>query len=123
MPRVTENVQKVLEQAMALPAEDRAELAAQLLATLDDREDEVESAWAAEIQRRASEARERPNEDEDWHSVLDRSSGKCCRGDTGSLLPDVTDPDSRTLPVHNFPCSVVYIRFASHVSVLAVAHV
>lgn len=42
---------------MALPAEERADLAAELLASLDDTasEDpaEVEAAWAAEIDRRA----------------------------------------------------------------------
>lgn len=45
---------RLLEQAKALPADERAEIADGLLATLPD--DEVEAAWAAEIERRAREA-------------------------------------------------------------------
>lgn len=49
--------QELLRQAMALPVKERADLAAELLASLDDAvaEDpaEVEAAWAAEIEHRA----------------------------------------------------------------------
>jgi hypothetical protein len=68
---VTTNAQKLFEQALTLAANDRAELAAQLLATLDDAEAGVEAAWAAEIERRAAEARVNPNDDEDWRTVLE----------------------------------------------------
>jgi hypothetical protein len=68
---VTTNTQKLFEEALTLPANDRAELAAQLLATLDEAEADVESAWAAEIERRAADARRSPNEDEDWRTALD----------------------------------------------------
>lgn len=68
---MTTTAQKLFEEALTLPPNDRAELAAQLLATLDDTEAEVEAAWAAEIERRAAEARERPDDDEDWRKVLD----------------------------------------------------
>ena len=48
--------QELLREAMALPIKERADLAAELLASLDDTavEDpaEVEAAWAAEIERR-----------------------------------------------------------------------
>jgi putative addiction module component (TIGR02574 family) len=48
--------QKVLEEALALPPEERADLAATLIDSLDDREDEgVEQAWAEEIERRIKE--------------------------------------------------------------------
>lgn len=69
---VTTNAQKLFQQALTLVANDRAELAAQLLASLDgDAEANVESAWAAEIERRAAEARQNPDDDEDWRTVLD----------------------------------------------------
>ncbi len=49
--------QELLREALALPLDERADLAAQLLASLDDAaaDDpaEVEAAWAAEIERRA----------------------------------------------------------------------
>jgi putative addiction module component (TIGR02574 family) len=68
---VTTTAQKLFEQALTLAANDRAELAAQLLASLDESEPDVESAWAAEIERRAADARQNPDEDEDWRLVLD----------------------------------------------------
>ena len=42
--------------------------------------------------------------------------------DTGGRVPGVDDADLRQLPVHNFPYSIVFIRFSTHVSVLAIAH-
>ena len=49
--------QELLREAMALPVKERADLAAELLASLDDAASadpaEVEAAWAAEIERRA----------------------------------------------------------------------
>ena len=49
--------QDLLREALALPLNERADVAAQLLASLDDAgaDDpaEVEAAWAAEIERRA----------------------------------------------------------------------
>ena len=46
---MTVDAQKLLEEALTLPPSDRAELAAQLLASLDEAEGGVEAAWAAEI--------------------------------------------------------------------------
>ena len=68
---MTTTAQKLLEDALTLAPNDRAELAAQLLASLDDAEADVEKAWAAEIARRAAGARRNPNDDEDWRTVLD----------------------------------------------------
>jgi putative addiction module component (TIGR02574 family) len=69
---VTINAQKLFEQALTLAVTDRAELAAQLLASLDDTvEPDVEAAWAAEIERRAADARQNPADDEDWRTVMD----------------------------------------------------
>jgi putative addiction module component (TIGR02574 family) len=48
--------QKVLEEALTLPPGERADLAATLIESLDEREDEaIEEAWAHEIQRRMCE--------------------------------------------------------------------
>lgn len=69
---MTIDAQKVLEAALTLPERDRAQLAAELLASLDAVESEVEAAWAAEIVRRAADARENPDDDEDWRTVLER---------------------------------------------------
>jgi len=50
--------QKVLDEALQLDLAERAELAAELIASLDgERDDDAEEAWAAEIERRASKAR------------------------------------------------------------------
>ena len=68
---MTVDAQKLFEAALTLPANDRAELAAQLLASLDEAEADVEAAWAAEIERRVADARENPDDDEDWRTVLD----------------------------------------------------
>jgi len=68
---VTTHAQKLLEDALTLAPNDRAQLAAELLASLDENESDVESAWAAEIQRRAVEARKNPDDDDDWRVVLD----------------------------------------------------
>jgi putative addiction module component (TIGR02574 family) len=68
---MTADAQKVFQEALTLPPNDRAELAAQLLATLEGSEDGVEAAWAAEIKRRAAEARANPDDDEDWRAVFD----------------------------------------------------
>jgi putative addiction module component (TIGR02574 family) len=57
---MTSRAQDVLREALALPLEERADVAAELLASLDDaaaeRSADVEAAWAAEIERRARRA-------------------------------------------------------------------
>jgi putative addiction module component (TIGR02574 family) len=70
MKPVTANAQRLLDDALTLPANDRAELAAELLASLDAVAAGVEAAWAAEIARRAADARENPDDEEDWRSAL-----------------------------------------------------
>ena len=68
---MTTNAQKLLQDALTLNPSDRADLAAQLLASLDETEADVEAAWAVEIARRAADARQNPDDDEDWRTVLD----------------------------------------------------
>ena len=54
---MTSRAQELLREALKLPLDERAGVAAELLASLDDAEqeraDEVDAAWAAEIERRA----------------------------------------------------------------------
>lgn len=67
---MSERARKLLHDAMELPLPERAELAADLLASLDgEPDDAVEAAWAAEIERRAREALENPDDDIAWETV------------------------------------------------------
>ncbi len=67
---MSERARKLLHDAMELPPIERAELAADLLASLDgEPEADVEAAWAHEIERRAKEALENPEDDLSWESV------------------------------------------------------
>ncbi len=53
---MTSRAQELLRQALTLPSEERADVAAELLASLDDTETDiatVEAEWAAEIEKRA----------------------------------------------------------------------
>ena len=68
---MTTTAEKLLKDALELAPNDRAQLAAELLASLDETEADVEAAWAVEIQRRAAEARANPDDDEVWRIVLD----------------------------------------------------
>jgi putative addiction module component (TIGR02574 family) len=66
----------ILSNAMQLSTTERAELAAALLASLDgEPEEEVEAAWAAEIQRRIERVRSGKAKGRLWSEVrehLDR---------------------------------------------------
>lgn len=61
---------KMFKEALQLPLPERAELAADLIASLDGEPDEdVEAAWAAEIERRAKDAIAHPDDDVPWETV------------------------------------------------------
>jgi hypothetical protein len=63
-------VSELLEQARQLPVSQRAELAAEILATMDGEPDPgVDQAWALEIARRAERAVDGVSEGEDWEAV------------------------------------------------------
>ena len=67
---MSDRARKLLQDAMALPVPERAELAADLLASLDgEPETEVEAAWASEVERRAREALANPDDDLVWETV------------------------------------------------------
>ena len=65
--------EKLLEDALKLGLPERAELVAELLASLDGAPDEdAEAAWAAEIKRRAARARSGNDPGRPWPKVRDR---------------------------------------------------
>ncbi len=67
---MSERAGKLLHDAMDLSLSERAQLATDLLASLDgEAEANVESAWASEIERRAREALENPDDDVAWETV------------------------------------------------------
>ncbi len=66
------NTGDVVSNALQLSIAKRAELAAALLASLDGEPDEdVEAAWAAEIQRRADAVRSGQASGRPWSAVRD----------------------------------------------------
>ena len=67
---MTKDATRVLEDALKLPPTERAELAEELLASLDETEADVQHAWAVEIAKRAAEARANNTGEEDWRSAL-----------------------------------------------------
>ena len=70
MIAMSERACKLLHDAMDLPVSERAELAANLLASVDgESEANVEAAWASEIEQRAREAMANPDDDVAWGSV------------------------------------------------------
>jgi putative addiction module component (TIGR02574 family) len=69
---MTRATRDLLTQALELPLDERAEMAAELLESLHVAEEDVEAAWAAEIQQRVAAARAGELESTDWRTVLDR---------------------------------------------------
>jgi putative addiction module component (TIGR02574 family) len=72
---MTPRVQDLLRDAMTLPPEERADLVAELLASLEGPADdpaEVEAAWAAEIERRARRVLSGESAGEPWEDVRQR---------------------------------------------------
>jgi putative addiction module component (TIGR02574 family) len=69
---MTRATRELLDEALQLPLDDRAQLAAELLESLDDAEHDVEAAWAAEIERRVAAARAGELESTDWRVVMER---------------------------------------------------
>jgi putative addiction module component (TIGR02574 family) len=54
---MTRPVEDLYQQASQLPVEDRAELAGRLLQSIEEPDEGVEEAWAAEIERRMEDYR------------------------------------------------------------------
>jgi putative addiction module component (TIGR02574 family) len=78
-----ENARTVLREALALPADERARVAADLIASLDEeRTDshEVAFAWASELERRAQQALRNPRSGDNWETARDRIAARLNRG-------------------------------------------
>lgn len=69
---MTRASRELLKQALELPLDERAEIAAELLQSLNEAEEDVEAAWAIEIEKRVAAARAGELESTDWRQVLDR---------------------------------------------------
>ncbi len=73
----------VLREALSLSVQDRAAVAAELLASLDDPTvddpDAVRIAWAEELERRAQRARSGEDPGESWPDLRDRLGSKLAR--------------------------------------------
>jgi putative addiction module component (TIGR02574 family) len=70
---VSKDGERLLHDALKLGLPERAELAVELLASLDGAPDEdAEAAWAAEIERRTARARSGDDPGRPWSEVRDR---------------------------------------------------
>jgi putative addiction module component (TIGR02574 family) len=73
---MTSRAQELLREALTLPVEERADVAAELLASLDEAPPEsaaeVEAAWAHEIERRARRVMNGESAGEPWEDVRAR---------------------------------------------------
>jgi hypothetical protein len=73
---MTERTQKLLNEAMALAPGDRADVAAELLVSLDEPiaadQASIQSAWNKEIENRARRVDETGASSEPWEDVRDR---------------------------------------------------
>jgi putative addiction module component (TIGR02574 family) len=73
---MTDRAQQLLREALTLPVDQRADIAAELLASLDEPEtmdaETVEAAWAREIERRATRVLAGESLGEPWEDVRAR---------------------------------------------------
>jgi putative addiction module component (TIGR02574 family) len=78
---VTKEAARLLEEALKLDSAGRAQLASQLIASLDSEVDkDAEEAWAAEIEERAARARSGVDPGEPWQAVRDRLKQDLLKG-------------------------------------------
>ena len=72
---------KILEDALTLPQQDRARVAAALIASLEEGEDaDAEQAWADEIERRAERVLGGKSNGLLWENVRERLVARLARG-------------------------------------------
>lgn len=63
---------RVLEDALTLPVEERAQVAHELLRSLDQEDPDAAAAWTDEIRRRIDEVEAGTAELDDWETVKAR---------------------------------------------------
>jgi len=69
---MSEGAHKIIKDALGLPVQDRADIIAELLASLEGEADEdIEAVWAAELERRARAGLADPAGGEPWDAVRD----------------------------------------------------
>jgi len=76
---MTERAKELLREALTLAAEERADVAAELLASLDDPEtdlSDVEAVWAAEIEKRARRVMASESRGVSWEDVRRRAEAE-----------------------------------------------
>lgn len=76
---MTSRAQALLQEALTLPVTERADVAAELLASLDAATEdvaEVEAAWAAEIERRARRVLAGESSGTSWDDVRRRAEAE-----------------------------------------------
>jgi putative addiction module component (TIGR02574 family) len=76
---MTQRTQDLLREALALPMDERADVAAQLLASLDDEDvatEDIEAAWAGEIEKRARRVLSGQSEGIPWEDVRRRAEAE-----------------------------------------------
>jgi putative addiction module component (TIGR02574 family) len=70
----------ILDTALALPQDERAWLASELIASLDESKDSgVEAAWASEIERRVAEVESGEAETSSWEEARPRIRQKLAK--------------------------------------------
>jgi putative addiction module component (TIGR02574 family) len=70
----------ILDTALALPQNERAWLASELIASLDESKDsDVEAAWASEIERRVAEVESGEAETSSWEEARTRIRQKLAK--------------------------------------------
>lgn len=78
---MTQRASEVLRQALALSTDERADLVFELIASVDGGQDEdAETAWIHEIERRAEQARTGATKGEEWGAVRARVERRLQQG-------------------------------------------
>ena len=76
---MTRRAQELLREALALPSDERADVAAQLLASLDDEDvdtEDIEAVWAVEIEKRARRVLAGQSDGIPWEDVRRRAEAE-----------------------------------------------